>query len=192
MTIVKKRKDGQAAAGQTAGNSFERYGARKVSANSRSSGGRYGRMCSVCPFRLCARSPPHSLPEWWGADAVRETARTFCRIDTVGQGSRKIETADCWRFKAEWLYLPARWNGCPNNGNPVYNIRVQAMRTSPIILLVLCLFMTGCELSLPTDEEMTWHFTQHEAAFNERMCYRYSTYLWYASQLAKEIGYFKR
>lgn len=41
------------------------------------------------------------------------------------------------------------------------------MRTSPIILLVLCLFMTGCELSLPTDEEMTRHFTQHEAAFNE-------------------------
>ena len=41
------------------------------------------------------------------------------------------------------------------------------MRTSPIILLVSCLFMTGCELSLPTDEEMTRYFTQHEAAFNE-------------------------
>lgn len=41
------------------------------------------------------------------------------------------------------------------------------MRISPIILLISSLFVTGCELSLPTDDEMIRHFTQHEAAFNE-------------------------
>lgn len=41
------------------------------------------------------------------------------------------------------------------------------MRISSIILLASSLFVTGCELSLPTDDEMIRHFTQHEAAFNE-------------------------
>ena len=41
------------------------------------------------------------------------------------------------------------------------------MRISPITFLISSLFVTGCELSLPTDDEMVRHFTQHEAAFNE-------------------------
>lgn len=41
------------------------------------------------------------------------------------------------------------------------------MRISSIILLASSLFVTGCELPLPTDDEMIRHFTLHKAAFNE-------------------------